>query len=256
MIDSPIAVYLAGRVRIETGAAYIVADDFPGQQGRLAFAYLVLERGRPVTRSELAAVLWPTQIPPAWDSALSAIMSKLRALLSTLGPAWGECLHGSRGSYELRCPELLWVDLEVAAESLHEGETALRRGQYAEAFGPTAVAMHITQRPFFPGEEAAWVERRRDRLRDYHLRALEARAAIYLWNSEPIFALQNAKEVVALEPFRESGYRLIMQAHVKMGNTAEALRTYEQCRRLIADELGVDPSPETKALHEDVLRLV
>jgi hypothetical protein len=42
-------------------------------------------------------------------------------------------------------------------------------------------------------------------LRDCQLRALEARSAIYLWNNEPVFALQNGKEVIALEPFRESG---------------------------------------------------
>lgn len=256
MIPASVSFYLAGRVRIESGDLILGADDFPGQQGRLAFAFLLLERGRPVSRSELAAILWPTQMPAAWDSALSAIISKLRTLLAELGDGWSEGLVGARGSYELRCPVIPWVDVEAAVEALHEGESAIRRGDFAAAFGPTAVAMHITQRPFFPGEDAAWVERRRDRLRDCHLRALEARAAIYLWNNEPVFALQNGKEVIALEPFRESGYRLVMQAHVKMGNTAEALRTYERCRRLIADELGVDPSPDTKAMHEDVLRLV
>lgn len=251
-----VSFHLAGRFRVEYGEQRIGADEFPGQQGRLAFAFLLLERGRPVSRQELAAVLWPSRMPAAWDSALSAVISKLRTLLAELGPGWTDCLQGARGSYELRCPVLPSVDVEVAMAELHEGEIAMRRGDFASAFGPTAVAMTIASRPFFPGEDSSWVERRRDRLRDCHLRALEARAAIYLWNNEPVYALQNGKEVIALEPFRESGYRLIMQAHVKMGNTAEALRTYEQCRRLIADELGVDPSPDTKALHEQVLRLV
>ena len=63
-----------------------------------------------------------------------------------------------------------------------------------------------------------------------------------------------AKEAVALEPFRESGYRRLMEIHVAAGNRAEALRVYERCRRLLADELGAFPSPETEAIYRDLLR--
>jgi DNA-binding SARP family transcriptional activator len=55
-------------------------------------------------------------------------------------------------------------------------------------------------------------------------------------------------------PFREAGHRLMMRAHAAMGNTAEGLRAYEHCRRMIARELGVDPSPQTKAAYETLLQ--
>lgn len=54
--------------------------------------------------------------------------------------------------------------------------------------------------------------------------------------------------------FRESGYQQLMRAHAALGNRAEALRTYHWCRELMADELGVSPSPETEAVYLEVLR--
>jgi len=55
------------------------------------------------------------------------------------------------------------------------------------------------------------------------------------------------------EPFRESGYRRLMEAHVAAGNRGEALRVYERCRRLLAEELGAYPSPETDAIYRSLL---
>lgn len=253
-MESPtVRVYLTGRVSVEVAEQALQADRFPGQQGRLAFAYLVLERGRPVTHAELAEVLWPADLPPAWEAALSAIVSKLRTLIARSSLATQAELTSARGCYELRLPPNVWVDIEAAADAIHEAEAALRAGDPKAAYGPSAVAHHIARRPFLPGEQGAWIEARRDRLRQVLLRALEARAEVYLWNEEHALALQCATDLVATAPFREAGHRLVMRAHAAMGNAAEALRAYEQCRQLIAEELGVDPSPQTKATYEWVL---
>ena len=251
-----VRVYLAGRVAIESPGGWIRSADFPSQQARLAFASLALERGRPLARVELAGILWPREPPRAAESALNALISKLRTLLVRLGPDWASALVGARGTYELDPPVPLWIDLEAAEEAVHEAEAAVRVGRIPLAYGPSAVAHHIARRPFFPGETGPWVERWRDRLREIRLRALEVRGAVYLANDEAALALQNGQEMLTIQPFRESGHRLLMRAHAAVGNTAEALLAYEACRRLIAEELGVDPSPQTKATHDAVLRMV
>lgn len=248
-----IRIYLTGRLTVEAGDRLLGPQHFPGQQGRVAFAYLVAERSRPVTRAELAEALWPGRRPPAWGAALSAIVSKLRALLGAAGLDGSTALTGVGGCYELRLPAGSWVDLEAAADSVHEAEAALRAGEPGRAYGPSAVAHHIARRPFLPGEDAPWIEQRRDKLRSILTRALECRAEVYLWNREFPLAAEAARDAVALQPFRESGYRLLMRAHAAAGNAAEALRVYEACRCLIVEELGVDPSRETKAVHAAVL---
>src|SRR5438477_12732180 len=58
-----------------------------------------------------------------------------------------------------------------------------------------------------------------------------------------------SSDLIALSPFREAGYRRLMEAHVVAGNRAEALRVYEQCRQLLAEELGAYPSPETDPIY-------
>lgn len=247
-------IYLAGRMTIEAGEVLLGPHTFPGQQGRAAFAYLVSERSRPVSRSELADALWPAELPPSWNPALSAIVSKLRSLLSRAGLDGSGALTGAGGCYELRLPPGSWIDLEAAADSIHEAEAALKAGDPARAYGPSAVAHHIARRPFLPGEEGRWVDHRREKLRSILVRALECRAEVYLWNREYPLAVEAARDAVALSPFRETGYRLLMRAHAAAGNGAEALWVYERCRKLISEELGVDPSRQTKAVHSEVLQ--
>lgn len=247
-------IYLSGRVTIEGGDRLLGPADFPGPQGQTAFAYLVSERGAPVSRAQLAEVLWPGELPPSWDGAMSAIVSKLRRLLGQAGLDATAALSSAGGCYECRLPQGTWIDLEVAADSIHEAEAALRAGAPARAYGPSAVAHHIARRPFLPWAECRWAEERREKLRSILLRALDCRAEVYLWNHEYPLAVEAARDVVALSPFREAGYRLLMRAHAAAGNVAEALRVYEQCRRLIADELGVPPSLQTRAVHADLLR--
>lgn len=249
-------VYLAGRICLEAGGEIAAPIDFPGRQGRVAFAYLVAERGRPVAREALAGVLWPTERAPAWEGAMHALISKLRALLTRMGMDGATVLTSGGGCYELRLPRGAWVDLDAAADAVHLAESALRRDDPAAAYGPSAVAHHIARRPFLAGEEGPWIDGRRAKLRHVLVRALECRAAVYLWNREFPLAVEAARDAVELEPFRETAHRWLMRAHAAAENTAEALRAYERCRAIIADELGVDPSPATKAEYERILRTV
>lgn len=247
-------IHLSGLISVEAGGTLLRPADFPGQQGRAAFAFLVGHRGVPVPRSELAEALWPGGRPHSWDSALSALVSRLRGLLSRVGLDGSEALQATDGCYALHLPGGSWVDHEVAIDAIHEAEAALLAGDPARAYGPSAVAHHIARRPFLPAQEGHWFEQRRDTLTSLLVRALEARAEVYLWNSENALAVEASREVLKLRPFRETGYRLLMRAHAANGNAAEALRTYEECRELIARELGVSPSPETRMLHRDLVQ--
>ena len=254
MLEIPLRIYLSGRMSIEAGGAVFGPGEFPGQQGRAAFAVLVGERPNPVSRDALVDALWPKGPPAARDAALNSIVSKLRGLLTRAGLDGTAVLSASGGCYELHLPPGTWVDHEAATDAVHEAEAALRDGVPARAYGPSAVAHHIARRPFLPAEEGRWFEERRERLASVLVRALECRAEVYLWNREHALAVEAARDIVRLRPFREAGYRLLMRAHAAAGNGAEALRVYERCRALIAEELGVSPSPETRAVHAEVLQ--
>jgi len=75
-----IDIQLAGPLEVRAGATRFERGDFPGRQGRIVFAALAFS-GRPVDRNELADILWPNRLPASWTRDLSAVISKLRALL-------------------------------------------------------------------------------------------------------------------------------------------------------------------------------
>ena len=247
-------VYLTGSMCIESDAAVIREAEFPGRQGRLLFAYLVCADGRPVPRDAIVDLLWPEAPPGAPDVAIASIVSKLRVLLARAGVPRGASIEGGLGFYQLRLPADTWVDLAYSAELVERAEGALRRGELDAAWDGAFLSRPITRRPLLPDERVPWAEKQRATLRADLVRALEILCDVWLARGETGPAAVAADELVDLEPFRETAYQRLMRAHALAGNRAEALRVYERCRRLLSDELGVDPSPPTEAVYLEILR--
>jgi YVTN family beta-propeller protein len=246
-------VFLTGRVAVETDGAMIDEAQLGGRQGRLLFAYLVAERSRAVPRDELAEALWGETPPATRDKALTVIASKLRSALADAGLDGRELLTAAFGCYRLDLPEGTWVDLFAAASSAQDAEQALAAGELDQARAAAESAESLARRPFLPGEDGAWVEQQRRDLADVRERALTVLADLCLGSGAAREAAKWAVELIALSPFREAGYRRLMEAHVVAGNRAEALRVYEQCRQLLAEELGAYPSPETESIYRALL---
>ncbi len=225
-----------------------------GRLGRAALAYLVAERHRPVTRHELAEVLWGDELPRSWETSLRGIALRLRGLLGAAGLAPAEALTSAYGCWQLLLPEGTEVDIDQVAADLTAAEEALERRRPSEARTLASAAATIAGRGFFPEGTGAWVERRQAELRELHLRALEVTSDAGAAGADWASALRAAEEAVSVEPFRESAHLRLMQAHAGAGNRGEALRAYERCRRVLAEELGVNPSPATEAAYVALLR--
>jgi DNA-binding SARP family transcriptional activator len=247
-------LYLTGRTTIECDGKGVDQDAFPGKQGLLAFVRLTMDRAHAVSRDELAGMLWAEKPPRAWDAALHSLISKLRVLLANAGLDKSEVLASALGCYQLHLPQGAWVDIEAASDAIHEAEGFLKAREWRQAWAAAQVAYHVTRRPFLVGEAGVWVEQQRARLQTIFVRAGECLAEAYIWNGEPTVAIDVAQEVVTAQPFRETGYQLLMRAHAAAGNRAEALLVYERCRKLISKELGVAPSAETHAVYLNVLQ--
>jgi DNA-binding SARP family transcriptional activator len=110
------------------------------------------------------------------------------------------------------------------------------------------VAAAIAGRALLSGVGLEWAERARQNLRSVRVRALSCLASAALANAEWPLAAQFARPQVEPEPFRGTGWQRLMRARAGAGNRAEALRAYAQCRKLLAQELGVVPAPETEAV--------
>lgn len=227
---------LCGRLAVVVDGRRVEAE-LPGRQGRLLFAYLALHRLRPVERSELLEALWPD----GRDGGLAPLLSKLRRIVP---------LDGTRLALDDA-----WVDVEAASDAVHRAESALAQGEPHRAWGPSQVALFASGRTFLAGEEAPWIDEERRSLSELHLRALEAYAAcaLAIGGTELPAAVRAGRELTRLEPYRESGWRILMQALDAEGNPAEALQAYDRLRTLLRDELGIAPSGPTQELHRALL---
>jgi SARP family transcriptional regulator, regulator of embCAB operon len=132
----------------------VVIDEarFPGRQGRLLFAYLVAEQGRPVPRDELAEALWGEAPPPTWDKALTVIVSKVRSLLPDRNDG-ANALTSAFGCYRLDLPEGTWVDVIVAVAAAQEAEEALETGDLEKAKTAAALAASLLRQPSCPARK-------------------------------------------------------------------------------------------------------
>src|SRR3954453_7658896 len=220
----------------------------PGRQGRLLFAYLVLNRTRGCPRDELIDVLWPEGPPAAADSALSALLSKLRRAL-------GEGVLTGRGELRLHL-ETARVDIEASAAAILEAEAAMESGDHTLAAERPREALSTDLQTFLPDAEGGWAAEQRRELETIRLRALEplAEAGLRQGGRELGAAEQAARAAIAAAPFRESAHRLLMEVHEAAGNPAEALRAFEQLRSLLREELGTTPGPAAMTVHDRVLR--
>ena len=221
-----------------------IETELPGRQGRLAFAFLAVNRHRPVTRDELTDALWSEE--PDSDR-LSPLLSKLRGVVPLEG----------RGDVRLALPDGAWIDLEAAAEGLHRAQSLVAQDDFAGAWGPGRVAQHIATREFLPGEDAPWIDEQRRRLDEILVRSLElvGRACVEIGGGELDTAERAARSLIDRAPYRESGHRLLMETLAARGNSAEALLVYDALRRRLREDLGVAPSAPTQELASQAARL-
>jgi DNA-binding SARP family transcriptional activator/tetratricopeptide (TPR) repeat protein/energy-coupling factor transporter ATP-binding protein EcfA2 len=226
-----------------------LSERLRGKQVPLLLAYLVLNRERHVGRDELIDALWPNQAPVSQDAALRTLLSRLR---SSLGPS---TLAG-RDELILTLPEPVWIDAEAAAIEVARALDAIELGDARRAWALAQVPLNIASRGLLPGSQATWLEAPRRELEEVHLLALEVigRAGLTMGGTQLQSAERAARNLIEAEPYRESGYVLLMEALAARGNFAEATRVFDGLRTLLRDELGTSPSPEAIAAHQRLLR--
>ncbi|MFF8832479.1 BTAD domain-containing putative transcriptional regulator [Streptomyces sp. NPDC015131] len=216
-------------------------------QQRALLAALLLRDGRTATAAELIDGIWGDEPPSQALAALRTYASRLRKVLPP------NVLVSESGGYAIRVPADA-LDLNLAQELAAGAEKARAGGDRDRARTLLGESLALWDGEPLASVPGPYAETQRARLEEWRLTLLEARLDLDLECGHHAEAVSELTALTAAYPLRERLRELLMLALYRGGRQAEALAVYADTRRLLADELGVDPRPELSRLQERILR--
>lgn len=212
--------------------------------GQSLFAFLVLYAGAGHRRERLAGMFWPDIPDESARKYLRQELWRIRKPLSNPLPADPPFLSADEYTVTFNSGSAHWLDVaqleRVPAPSESTGEMIARVSLY--------------QGELLPGFYDDWVAPERDRVQTvYETRMrelLERLISAQQWQT----AVTWAEKWIALGQTPEAAFRALMLAYATLGDRGQCAAAYERCVRSLRKDLGVEPSPETNALNEQLRR--
>jgi DNA-binding SARP family transcriptional activator len=217
-------------------------------QQRALLAALLLREGRTATASELIDALWGDEPPSQALAAVRTYASRLRKVLSA------DVLVSESGGYAIRSLAGGALDLVVAQDLAADAEKAKSSGDLCHARRLLNEALGLWDGEVLASLPGPYAETQRARLDEWRLQLVETRLDMDLEQGCHAEAVSELTALTAAHPLRERLRELLMLALYRSGRQAEALAVYADTRRLLADELGVDPRPGLRGLQQRILQ--
>jgi DNA-binding SARP family transcriptional activator len=232
-MDAALRARLLGTMDLRLGGQRLAPLDSARAESLLA--YLLLHRDAPQPRQHLAFLLWPGSTESQAHTNLRKVLLILRRAL----PDAGRLIDIGPRTLQWRADVPVWLDVE-------QFEQALAAGRLEEAVGLYAGEL-------LEGRYDEWLTSERERLAGLHLEALERLARQHGQHRRWPEAIRGAERLVAGDPLREEGHRLLIRLCQASGDRARAVRAYHACAAALERELGVEPSPETRAVYGSLI---
>jgi DNA-binding SARP family transcriptional activator/tetratricopeptide (TPR) repeat protein len=227
------------------GASIPVAG---GRQSAL-LAALLLDANHLVTTGQLTEVLWGAR-PPA--SARAALHNQVRRLRDCLGAAGRDRIRTRPGGY-LICVGPDELDVTRMRELVASAQAAARSGAWGRASAIAAGAVLLWRGEPLVGVGSDVLARRVPDLTETFRQAVEIRLEAEMNLGRHAEVIGELRRFAADQPFREHAYALLMIALYRCGRQGEAIAVYQQARRLLIGELGCEPGPELRRVHQQIL---
>ncbi|MCR4403752.1 MAG: tetratricopeptide repeat protein [Candidatus Acetothermia bacterium] len=232
-------IYLLGELRVYAGEERIA---LPTKPIKALFAYLVTHRERGYPPEMLAGTFWGEASEERARASLNNALSALRRALSgSIVVEYGNLRFNSK----IEC----WLDVAEFEERLRESR-GLKRPE--ERLGPLRRAVELYRGDFLEGFYDDWAIVEQERLRELYLQALRELVGCHRALKEYSRAIECCRKILALSPLREEIHRELMYLHYTLGDRNAALLQYQECYKVLKEELKVKPLPETKALYEEI----
>jgi DNA-binding SARP family transcriptional activator len=242
-----VCLRLFGPIRLQVAGRTVGGRAFGGVKPRQILAAVALERGHVVTKDQIAEVLWGEAPPREYTAVVESYVSVLRHVLEPGVRRSQSVLLTERGGYRLSPG--VWLDI-AAFDALVAGAAAAT-GAVAAARLEEALA--LVGGPLLEDEPYAdWAVEARNVYHRRHVQALIRLAELRLGEGDFDRARTTAEQALQVDPLAEAACRLAMAASYLGGDAPSSLSTYERFRERLTLDVGVEPMPETRSLHEAI----
>jgi DNA-binding SARP family transcriptional activator len=236
----PLLVWTAARAEIRV----------PAGKQRVLLAVLLLHPNRVVPADVLVEALWGGEPPP---SATAAMRNYVKRLRTTLNDADHDLIRTVPGGYVIRVAQG-GLDVTRFEELERAGREAAAAGDRDRAADLLRTAVSLWRGEPFEGVPSEWLATRElPRLAELRLRALETLTDLDLRLGRHDEAVTELLRLTKVHPLRERLYHLLMLALCHEGRHAEAVTVYHSARKALLTELGTEPGPDLRGLHQQIL---
>jgi predicted ATPase/DNA-binding SARP family transcriptional activator len=226
-----------------------------GRKQRAVLALLVAEAGSTVSVDRIADALWGERVPAGYITTLQTYVFHLREVLEPerVRGVTAKVLVTELGGYRLLVRNG-GVDATRFEELVADGRQLLVRAEYEGACARLTEALALWRGPVLSDlADLEFVAPLSGRLQQLRLDASETRLEALLGLGRHAEVATEAGDLIAQHPLRERLYELRMLALFRCGRQAEALTSFTDLRQLLVEELGIEPGPQLRALHAQIL---
>ena len=245
--ESSVRIRLLGGFDVEVDGRLVPALAWRLRKASELVKVLAITPGHRLHREQAMEQLWPDRPADAALNNLHQALHVARTALNVTDEGGQRILVLREGVLSL-CPNGgLWVDAETFASAVRE------------ATGASGLAEHLAARELYRGEllpddrYADWAEAPREALAQDYLTLLTQLAQLQERERNPEAATETLRELLQHDPADESAHRSLMRLYAVGDHRRMALRQYERLRAVLARELDVEPSDESRQLYREIL---
>ena len=221
---------------------------------RAVLAMLVINRNRPVGTDSLINAVWEESAPPGARASLHSYVSNLRKLLDSVGVDSGRVLVSAPPGYRLSVPDAD-CDLGRFIIEKNAGVRAAAAGQFEQASRHLTTALAEWRGPVLEDlRDFQFVDAFATALTEDKVVAHTARAEAEIACGRGYAVIGELESLTGEHPYREPLWAQLIIAYYLAERQSEALDAYQRLKTTLADDLGIDPGPTVRALHERILR--
>lgn len=245
-------IHLFGRIRVAFTDEPSEVNITPTAQRVLA--YLLLQPHRFYQREVLAALCWGDRTEEQARACLNTTLWRLRRSLEPDSTGSGTYLiTTSSGEVGFNWESEHWLDLTIfeacAIRILSQPPHTLN----AEQAQTLETILPLYAGDLFEGLYDDWAIQERERLLTYYLDCLAHLMHYYSHQGAYEQSLRFGQLILRRDPLREEIHREVMRLHWQAGQRSLAIHQYENCQKLLSEELGIAPMPETETLYAHLL---